>query len=525
MLYVSIFVELLRSRPALAVWLAALTQALLWFLVPSLFYAGPPGDVPEVLTVGHEFELGTYLGPPLAFWLAELAFELAGRSLLGVYLLSQVCVVVTYWAVFALGRSIVGAQHAALAVLLMVGVAAFTVPTPDFGPVILTMPLWALILLHYWRAVGEGRRAYWLPLAIEIGLLLLTTYVGLILVGLLVLFTLANARARATLNSYDPAIAVVVAGVVMGPHLIWLAESGEGLQPMLLRLRAPEAVTGNLVAWLRQIGLIFAANAGLIVLVALVAGWPWPRHDPAPVIVRPKVDPLARQFVYFFAVAPAFAGTLVAVLIGWSGPVGGIAPLVILSGLLVVVAAGDGIEFSRQHVVIATWFGLLIVPPIMAVAALMILPWLNIDLRVMQPAQAMGRFFSESFERRTGTPLQIVTGDPRTAALVALGAASRPSVYLDATPERSPWVTREAIRSKGAIVVWPTSDTAGAPPAAIKERFPDLVPEVPRAFERPVQGRLPLIRIGWAVIRPQADDGRRTTEDGPQTSEDKGPNP
>ena len=78
MLYVSIFVELLRSRPSLAVWLAALVQALLWTLVPSLFYAGPPGDVANVLAVGHEFQLGTYLGPPLAFWLAELAFALAG---------------------------------------------------------------------------------------------------------------------------------------------------------------------------------------------------------------------------------------------------------------------------------------------------------------------------------------------------------------------------------------------------------------------------------------------------------------
>ena len=116
MLYVSIFVELLRSRPALAVWLAAIAQALLWTLVPALFYPGPPGDVPNVLAVGDEFQLGTYLGPPLAFWLAELAFDLTGHSLFGVYVLSQVCVVVTYWAVFALGRSIVGAQHAALAV-------------------------------------------------------------------------------------------------------------------------------------------------------------------------------------------------------------------------------------------------------------------------------------------------------------------------------------------------------------------------------------------------------------------------
>ena len=82
---------------------------------------GRRATLPIVLAVGHEFQLGTYLGPPLAFWLAELAFDLAGRSLFGVYLLSQACVVVTYWAVFALGRSIVGAQHAALAVLLMVG--------------------------------------------------------------------------------------------------------------------------------------------------------------------------------------------------------------------------------------------------------------------------------------------------------------------------------------------------------------------------------------------------------------------
>jgi hypothetical protein len=318
-----------------------------------------------------------------------------------------------------------------------------------------------------------------------------------------VLFTFANRRAREALNSYDPLIAALVAGIVAGPHLLWLADWGEGLSPMLLRLRTPEAVFGNFIAWSRQIALILAAHAGLIVLVALVAGWPWPRHDPAPVIVRPKVDPFARQFVYFFALTPAFAGTLVAVLIGWSGPVGGIAPLVILSGLLVIVAAGDGIVFSRQLVVIAAWFGLLIIPPIMTVAALVILPWLNVDLKVTYPAQAMARFFSESFERRTNAPLRIVTGDPRTAALVALGAPSRPSLFLSATPERSPWVTPDAIKTKGAIVVWPTTDTAGTPPVEIRQQFPDLVPEVPRAFERSVQGRLPLLRIGWAVIRPQ----------------------
>jgi hypothetical protein len=37
------------------------------------------------------------------------------------------------------------------------------------------------------------------------------------------------------------------------------------------------------------------------------------------------------------------------------------------------------------------------------------------------------------------------------------------------------------------------------------ERFPDLVAEVPHGFARPVQGRLPLIRIGWAMRRPGSE--------------------
>ena len=109
---------------------------------------------------------------------------------------------------------------------------------------------------------------------------------------------------------------------------------------------------------------------------------------------------------------------------------------------------------------------------------------------------------ADSFQRRVGAPLPIVAGEPRTAALVALESPSRPSLFLDAAPERSPWVTMNDIRAKGAIVIWPTTDTSGTPPAAIKERFPDLVPEgIPHNFERP--GRLPWLLIGWALIRPQ----------------------
>src|SRR5690349_2818934 len=127
MLHVSIFVEGLRSQPRAMFWLAAIVQATIWWLLPSIFYSAPPSGLPEVLAVGHEFQLGTDLGPPLAFWLAEIAHTVGGITL--VYLLSQICMVVTYWAVFMLGRAIVGIQQAAMAVLLMVGISVMTLPS------------------------------------------------------------------------------------------------------------------------------------------------------------------------------------------------------------------------------------------------------------------------------------------------------------------------------------------------------------------------------------------------------------
>ena len=97
-----------------------------------------------------------------------------------------------------------------------------------------------------------------------------------------------------------------------------------------------------------------------------------------------------------------------------------------------------------------------------------------------------------------------MTGDPRVAPLVALATPSRPHVYFDWAPQRSPWANAAEIRAQGGILVWPAADNSGTPPATLKAQFPDMVPEVPRSFPRAVQGMLPLIRLGWSMQRPSA---------------------
>src|SRR3954454_13214213 len=116
MQFTSLAIELIRARPRLAFWAVVLLQAALWLIVPVFLYGGPPDDLALVLAYGREFQVGTEFGPPLAFWLADIAYRAAGNHMLGVYLLAQLCAVVMFWALYQLGRALACGQHAVLAV-------------------------------------------------------------------------------------------------------------------------------------------------------------------------------------------------------------------------------------------------------------------------------------------------------------------------------------------------------------------------------------------------------------------------
>jgi Dolichyl-phosphate-mannose-protein mannosyltransferase len=501
MLYVPVYIEGLRSRPQLVFWLATLAQAVLWLIVPMLFYAAPPAELAQLLAIAHEPSLRDKIGPPLAYWLAEIAFR--GGGLFGVYLLSQICVMATFWCVFLLGRALVGPSHAVMAVLLMVGIFAFAVPTPNFGPSISAMALWAATLLFYWRAVAQRRRQYWYAFAAATACLLITTAFALIFLAVLILFTAMTKRGRAAADTFEAWVAAAAVTGMVFVHFVLLERAGVTLAPAVERLRLAGIAGANTSAWLLLVGALVVVHAGLIVLVVLAVGWPRSGLAPAPAIARAPVAPFAVTFIKTFAFVPALLTTVVVVLAGMRLPLSGAAPLLVLSGLAVVILAGDSIELHHQRVLGSAWVGFLVVPALFVPVVIALLPWTTgTELRVAQPASAMGRFFAESFARRTGRPLAIVGGDRRIAELVAVGAPDRPSVYFDADPAQASSINAAVIRDKGAVIVWPAAGTDPAPPPEIQANFPDLVPEVPHTFARPVRGRLPPLLIGWGVIRP-----------------------
>ncbi|MFN5038390.1 MAG: glycosyltransferase family 39 protein, partial [Bradyrhizobium sp.] len=131
MRFTSLVVELIRARPRLVVWVVVLVQAAIWLLLPLIFYGSPPGNLATVLAFGREYQVGTDMGPPLAFWLADIAFRAAGNHVFGVYLLAQVCEIATFIAFYQLARAIVGGPQGVLAVLLSMTAVVFSSPSVE----------------------------------------------------------------------------------------------------------------------------------------------------------------------------------------------------------------------------------------------------------------------------------------------------------------------------------------------------------------------------------------------------------
>lgn len=502
MRFTSLIVELIRARPVLVFWLVVLAQAALWFLLPALIYSSPPGDVALNLAYGREYLLGSVLGPPLAFWLADIAFRAAGNNMFGVYLLSQACFVVSFWAIFRLGRAIVGAQHAVLAVLLTITVTAFAFPSVEYGPHTLAQPMWALTLLTGWRVIGEGKRNAWFALSIYAGLLLLTTQAAPLLLLMLGIFALATAQGRRMLISFDTLFALIVIVVLVLPYAVFATRAGIGWEPALPNSLSLE---DGLWRWLDILGALALALAGVVLLVIVNSRRLSEEPERAPVIFRPTVDPLARNFVYCFALLPPSVFSILGALLNAPSLIAGTGTVLLMSGLCVVVAAGDLVYLRRQRFLRLVWAWIIAAPALFVLAITLAQPWiLGTEVRTMLPARDIGAFFADSFQRRTGQPLAAVAGDPQLATVIGYSAPGRPHLLLDAAPDKTPWTSFEKFNETGGVIVWRAADTAGTPPDEIARRFPGLVPEVPRSFQRYLTGRQPLLRVGWAIVRPAA---------------------
>ena len=167
------------------------------------------------------------------------------------------------------------------------------------------------------------------------------------------------------LMSFDPLFALLVIVVLALPYVIWLIRADrwrcrDGR-------RSPISAAGRCTGSTLLGGLLLAIS-GILLLVVLNSGWFARKPEEAPIIYRPPVDPLARDFVYFFAIGPALAGSLIAGLFNLDRVVGGAGIALLMSGLAVIVATGDLVHLRRQRVLRSVWAAAVLAPALAVIA-------------------------------------------------------------------------------------------------------------------------------------------------------------
>lgn len=77
---------------------------ILWSILPAFLASSVPFDVSEGINWGSEWQWGYYKHPPLSSWILYSFYQIFGH--IGPYLLSQLCVILTIFLVYKLGKKI-----------------------------------------------------------------------------------------------------------------------------------------------------------------------------------------------------------------------------------------------------------------------------------------------------------------------------------------------------------------------------------------------------------------------------------
>lgn len=494
----SALVAFARREPGRCLAIVLGLHVVVWTLLPALTAHNLQLDLAEDLALGREWQLGYWKHPPLPWWAADLAYRLAG-DVHAVYLLGPLAVVACLYAVWLLGRDIVGGFAALIAVLALEGVHYYNFSAVKFAHDQMQLPFWALTGLFLYRAIARQRAPDWLLAGAMLALCFWSKYAAFALAGSLAVFLLADPVARRTLRTPGPWLMALAFFVVLAPNLWWLAGND------FLPFRYVDARARIATHWYQvvtfplqwTVGQIFFLAPAIGLLALAVTG---ARRAPA----AAAGDAFARRYVTMLALGPFAVTTLVALLLGrlpvamWGYPLWSFAPL---AALMWLGPATDPIRLKRFA---AGFLFVFIIAPIAYAAIEIGEPLVRDRPKATQfPGRLLAAMVTRTWRERFATPLTYVGGGEFATNNVAVYSPDRPHVIVHADPALSPWIDRDDLKKKGAVLVWEDGQADEARIAQWRAAFPGFDLQPPLILPRGTLVPTRPARVYVAIVPPR----------------------
>jgi 4-amino-4-deoxy-L-arabinose transferase-like glycosyltransferase len=472
------------KNPILPLSIWAAYHLTVWTILPLLSNTCLPLDSIEAVMWGSQWEWGYDKHPPLSAWAPELFTTLLGDA--GLYLLSQLCIVIAGLAIYKLGRLFkLTIRQCIFAVLLLDMIYYYQFISVEFNVNIMQLPFWAWGWFFGIDAIQNKRRSSWIGLGACIALGALTKYIAVFMLVPLFLAWWKRGELEEVLLSPGLYVAGVVSILLFLPHLIWMknhdwitityglnrggGEEGAWwnhlwyplefilgqaaiLAPLIIvsicgKIRSKEP--GEKIPGTMALGLgcfLFMAIFSLVSGMAPVTMWaaPMPLAIGIWLVPRFNLDRFPRTFFTF---------------------------IVLLS---LTFTIGYGVTYGAGHLIREK------------------------PHRVTYPGKALATAVEALWHSSYNTPRKYVVADEFLGGIVNHYGQDGAAVMISADPVRSTYLTTDDIRKHGAIILWlksRRSDSEGQ--LKLEHLYPHLEDDFPT-----VEGHTDLI-IPW----PRRKDG------------------
>jgi len=200
------------------------THLVIWTLIPTLTNNNLPLDTIEALAWGSNLDWGFNKHPPMSAFLVETFYQIFGNNDWAYYLLSQICVVFSFFIIWSLSKDFFENKiYSFLSILLLEGIYFYNYTTPEFNVYVCELPFWSLTVFYCWKGFKNNKYTDWLLFGTFAAFGILSHYLFIYLLlsmDFLFLYMLIKKKI-----DFKCMVSLIPFLIILLPHLIWLTEN------------------------------------------------------------------------------------------------------------------------------------------------------------------------------------------------------------------------------------------------------------------------------------------------------------
>ena len=198
---------------------------LIWTLVPSFSNINLPLDTIEALAWGSNLDWGFNKHPPLSAFIVQVIYKIFGTNDWAYYLLSQVCVILSFYLIWELSKNFFQNKiFSLLSLFILESFVFFNYTTPEFNVYVCQLPLKAAAVYFFWKSSKNNKLQDWILTGIFCALGVLSHYSFIIIIiSLFCYIILCLKKDKKLIKNF--LISFIVFLFILVPHIFWLFEN------------------------------------------------------------------------------------------------------------------------------------------------------------------------------------------------------------------------------------------------------------------------------------------------------------